>query len=77
MNVIRKIEDVKSGSIKIDLPDDFHAKRVEIIISPVEDSENGQRLSDLLLEAPTLTDNELREYSRVRDQMSQWNVKEF
>ena len=77
MNVIRRIEDVKSGSIKIDLPDDFHAKRVEIIILPVENSENGQGLPELLLEAPTLTDNELHEYNRVRDQMSQWNVKEF
>lgn len=71
MNALRKIEDVKSGSIKIDLPADFHAKRVEIIILLVEDSENGQQsLPDLLLEAPTLTDDELQEYSKVRDWMS-------
>ncbi len=78
MNAIRKIEDVKSGSIKIDLPADFQAKRVEIIILPIDESENGrQDLKDLLLEAPTLTEDELKEYKSIRDWMSKWNVSEF
>jgi len=78
MKAIRKIEDVKSGSVTIDLPADFHAKKVEIIILAVEDSGNGRKsLQDLLLEAPTLTQDELQEYQNVRDWMSQWNVKEF
>jgi len=68
MNAIRKIEDVKSGSIKIDLPADFQGKRVEIIILPIDESENGrQNLQDLLLEAPTLTEDELQEYKSIRD----------
>jgi len=66
MKAIRKIEDVKSGSVTIDLPADFHAKKVEIIVLPVEDSGNGsQSLQDLLLEAPTLTENEVQEYHKV------------
>lgn len=78
MKPIRKIEDVKSGSIKIDLPADFHAKRVEITIQPIDELENGrQLLQDLLLEAPTLTDEELQEYNSVRNWMSKWSVKEF
>ncbi|NIR86849.1 MAG: hypothetical protein GWN67_08650 [Phycisphaerae bacterium] len=78
MKALRKIEDVKSGSIKIDLPADFHAKRVEIIILPIDESENGrQLLQDLLLQAPTLTDEELQEYNSVRDWMSKWSIKEF
>ena len=72
MKAIRKIEHVKSGSVTIDLPANFNAKKVEIIVLPVEDSKNVRpRLEDLLLEAPTLTDDELREYQKVRDWMSQ------
>ena len=72
MKAIRKIEEVKSGSVTIDLPADFNAKKVEIIVLPIEDSENGrQSLQDLLLEAPTLTEDELQEYQKVRDWMSQ------
>lgn len=78
MIAIRQIQDVKSGAVKINLPADFHAKKVEIIILPIEESTNGeQSLQDLLLDAPTLTDDELYEYERVRDWMSQWNVNEF
>lgn len=73
MKAIRKIEDVKSGSVTIDLPTDFHAQKVEIIVLPIEDSDNGrQSLQDLLLEAPTLTEDELQEYQKVRNWMSQW-----
>lgn len=43
MNAIRKIEYVKSGSVTIDLPADFQEKRVEIIILPIEESEDGRR----------------------------------
>ncbi len=77
-HAIRKIEDVKSGSIKIDLPVDFSAKRVEIIILPVDEFENGrQSLQDLLLEAPNITNDELQDYNNIRDWMRKWNVKEF
>lgn len=78
MNSIKKIEDVKSSTITIDLPADFQAKRVEIIISPIDESENErQSLQDLLLEAPILTDHELHEYSNIKDWMSKWNAVEF
>lgn len=78
MIAIRKIQDVKLGAVTIDLPADFHAKKVEIIILPIEESTNGeQSLQDLLLDAPTLTDDELHEYERIRDWMSQWHINEF
>ena len=68
MKAIREIKNVKSGSIKIDLPADFHAKKVEIIILPVDEPENGrQKLKDLLLQAPILSVDELQEYDRIRD----------
>lgn len=78
MIAVREIQDVKSGQIKINLPNDFHAKKVEIIILPVEESlDEGQELQELLLDAPTLTNDELQEYGIIRDWISQWNVEEF
>ena len=71
MKPLRKIQDVKSGSIRIDLPAGFHAKRVEITIQPIDNWEKRQLL-DLLLEAPTLTDEELQGYNNVRNWMNKW-----
>lgn len=80
MIALKEIQEVKSGTVTIALPDDFHAKRVEIIILPIE--EEGQttstpNLQSLLLTAPTLTEEELQEFENVREWMNQWNVKEF
>ncbi|MFQ5628070.1 MAG: hypothetical protein ACE5I1_04850 [bacterium] len=78
MTAIRSIQDVKSGAVTINLPNDFHAKKVEIIILPVDEPSDGeQSLQDLLLDAPTLTEDELQEYETVREWMSQWHAKEF
>lgn len=78
MIAIRQIHDVKSGAVTLALPVDFHGKRVEIIVLPIEESHNGaQNLQDLLLAAPTLTDDELQEYDKVREWMNQWNVNDF
>ena len=74
----RKTQDVNSNQIRINLPNDFHAKKVEIIILPVEESlDEGQELQDLLLDAPILTNDELKKYGIIRDWISQWNVDEF
>jgi hypothetical protein len=78
MIAIRQIQEVKSGAVTVALPVDFHAKRVEIIVLPIEESNHGaQNLQDLLLSAPTLTDDESQEYEKVREWMSQWNVNGF
>jgi hypothetical protein len=78
MNAIRQIKEVKAGAVTIDLPDGFSAKKVEIFILPSDDT-NGdeQSLQDLLLDAPTITDDELQEFNRVRDWMSQWKLETF
>ena len=78
MNAIRLIEEIKSDSIKVDIPPEFNSKTVEIIILPFDEAADGEHgLSEQLLEAPTLTDDELSEFERVRDWMNSWNVKEF
>lgn len=71
MKAIRQIKEIKIGSITIALPDGFFAKKVEIFILPFDDTNGGeQSLQDLLLHAPTISDNELHEFNRVRDFMS-------
>ena len=78
MKAIRKVQRVKAGSIKIDLPAEFNAKKVEIIVLPIDETNNNeQSLQDLLLDAPTLTNDEFEKFDSVRDWMGQWNVKEF
>lgn len=64
MKAIRQIKEVKAGAITVDLPYD-------------DTNSGGQSLQDMLLDAPTITDDELQEFNSVRDWMSQWNVKTF
>jgi len=54
------------------------AKQVEVIILPVEETRtNNQKIRELLLQAPTLTNDEVENYNQVRDWMNSWKVKEF
>ena len=74
----RQIYNVTSNTIKIQLPAEFQSKQVEIIILPIENNtEKEQNLYDLLLKAPTLTEEELNHFNKARDWMSQWEIKEF
>ena len=67
MIAIRQIQEVKAGAVTVALPVNFHAKRVEVIVLSLEEASNGaQSLQDLLLTAPTLTDEELQEYEKAR-----------
>jgi len=78
MIAIREIQDVKSGEIKVHLPYDFHAKKVEIIILPIEEApKREQNLRELLLDAPTLTNKEIKEYGIIRERMNEWKIEEF
>jgi hypothetical protein len=78
MIAIRQIQEVKSGAVTVALPVDFYARQVEIIILPMEESNGGaQNLQELLLAAPTLTDDESQEYEKVREWMSQGNGNGF
>ena len=53
--------DVINGSIHVNLPRDFTAKRVELIILSVEDKEtDNEAFQQFLLDSPEMTDEELR-----------------
>ncbi len=78
MIAIRQIQKVKSGAVIIALPPEFDTKQVEIIVLPMDDvNEGAQNLQDLLLAAPTLTDDEIQEFDKAREWMNQWNVNGF
>lgn len=79
MIAIRQIREITAETLTVQIPKNFPAKRAEIIILPLDEpAKNG--LSDLqrvLLNAPTLNDDELHRFENVREWMNQWNVSNF
>ena len=73
MIAVRRIQDVIAGAVTIRLPAHFSAKRVEVIVLPVdEDEQETGQLQRLLLTAPTMSDDDLRGFDQVRKWMNQW-----
>jgi hypothetical protein len=64
MQAIRTIQNVSGSTLTIQLPADFHATRVEVIILPVEDErpsperlpETDARFADFIPQKPDLTE---------------------
>lgn len=78
MVALRQIQEVKAGAIVIQLPAHFQAKRVEVIIMPIDEKdESKSAFETLLLTAPTLTDVEIEEFQKARDWMNTWTVNGF
>jgi hypothetical protein len=77
MFAIKEIQDIQAGIVTIRLPDNFPSSRAEIIVLPVEESSaRTSELQELLLHAPTLSDEELQSFEEVREWMNQWTIKE-
>ena len=73
MQVIKQYTDVINGSIHVNLPRDFTAKRVELIILSVEDKEtDNESFQQFLLDSPEMTDEELRAIEEKRQHLQQW-----
>ena len=88
MVALREIQEVTSRSITVTLPEGFVAKTVEIIVLPIEEpkglpepdieSDAGRlKLAALLLSAPTLTDEDLEEFTDVRAWVTEWRAEDF
>ena len=76
MIAVRRIQDVLAGAVTIRLPAHFSAKRVEVIILPVdEDEQETGQLQRLLLTAPTMSDDDLQGFDHVRKWMNQWTFE--
>lgn len=78
MIAVRRVQDVIDGSVTIHLPTHFTASRVEVIVLPIETTEDEpDRLQQLLLSAPVMSEDELQGFFHVREWMNQWTVNEF
>ena len=78
MLAVRSFQKVVIDTVTVKLPASFAGKRVEVIVLPMEDSEQESGLLEsLLLTAPTLSEDDLQGFAQVRDWMSQWTVSEF
>ena len=73
MQVIKQYTEVINGSIHIELPKNFTAKRVELIILSADD--NGADSSDFqrfLLDSPEMSDEEFQAIEEKRRHLNQW-----
>ncbi|NJN82677.1 MAG: hypothetical protein HC802_10665 [Caldilineaceae bacterium] len=78
MLAVRRVQDVIDGAVTVQLPADFTARRVEVIVLPVETVEDEPtRLQELLLTAPVISEDELQGFRHVREWMNEWTVHEF
>ena len=65
--------EVINGSIHIDLPKDFTAKRVELIILPADnDEQDNVAFQRFLLDSPEMTDEEFQAIEEKRGHLKQW-----
>jgi len=72
MIAVRSVQDVIAGAVTIKLPAHFTGKRVEVIVLPVEENDQGpEHLQRLLLAAPTLSEDDLQGFAQVKDWMNQ------
>ncbi|GAB3924942.1 hypothetical protein [Larkinella terrae] len=85
MNAIRKIIQRQGrNTITVELPEDFEAETIEMILLPVEDpvkealpelEGNLTELQKLLLKAPSMTVEEMNEIEEKRNALNQWPKK--
>ena len=74
----RQIQEIHAGIVTVTVPTNFPATRAEVIIVPIEDvTDRSQHLQQVLLNAPTLPEEELQPFFDVREWMNQWNVDTF
>lgn len=74
MQAIKQYAEVINGSIHVNLPKDFTAKRVELIILAVDDNNpDTNNFQKLLLDSPEMTDEEYQAIQEKRRHLKQWN----
>jgi len=78
MIAIRQIHEIHAGTVTVTVPANFPATRAEIIILPLKEiKEPPYHLQHILLNAPTLSEEELQPFLDVREWMNQWPVNNF
>jgi hypothetical protein len=73
MQAIKQYIEVINGSIHIDLPKTFTAKRVELIILSADDNEvDSGTFQRFLLDSPEMSDEEFQTIEEKRQHLNQW-----
>lgn len=73
MQAIKQYIEVINGSIHINLPKDFTAKRVELIILSIDDDYvDSSDFQQFLLNSPEMTDEEFETIEEKRRHLNQW-----
>jgi predicted alpha/beta hydrolase family esterase len=68
-----QIAEVVNGVVHITLPKDFHAKRVELTIVPLENDETQlSAFQQFLLDSPEMTDDEYLTIEEKRRHLQKW-----
>jgi len=73
MQAIKQYTEVINGSIHVNLPKSFTAKRVELIILSADDNcaDSGD-FQQFLLDSPEMTDEEYQTIEEKRRHLNQW-----
>ena len=79
MQVIREIKKIKDKKIVVDIPEDFQAKKVEIIILPVAHKNKKRllKLSGILLKGSLLNRKEIENIKGIQYWLREWKVPKF
>lgn len=79
MKILREIKKVTNNKVLINLPDNFSADRVEIIVVPIlnKKRKNRSKLRDLLLNGPTFSKKEIEDFKNPGLWMRKWGLKKF
>lgn len=80
MQAFKQHSKIKNGKITIDVPPDFEAEEVEVIVLPLNmqaKKPDKQKLLELLLNGPTLSEEEIAEIENVRKWLNEWKIPEF
>ena len=73
MKALRQFLKVKNHSININLPDDFNAKEVEVIILPLEEQVTKERTAGKLRGKLNLSDQQYNDFQEdVRKSREEW-----
>ena len=80
MQAIREIKKIKDKKIVVNLPENFQAKEVEVIIPPVvhkKGKKQSPKVSDLLLKVPLLSQREIENIKGIQGWFDKWKVSQF
>ena len=70
---VKQTVEVINGIIHIQLPNNFHAKRVELTIVPLDDGISElSTFQQFLIDSPEMTDEEYLSIEEKRRHLQQW-----